>query len=119
MQRTGPTKKETRKAIIFLEKKAKKDKKGLWKAVAVLLGRPTRKRTAVPLKKIARLAKRFPGKTMVVPGKILGNQCQEKVHTIALEYSRQAMAAIKKSGGTAKKIMEITKEEPKETMIVE
>ncbi len=121
-KKTGATKQSTRRAVAAMEKKSRNEKKGAWKEVARLLERPRRKRAEVSLKRISALAQKNQGKTMIVPGKVLGNTCTAKdLSIIALEYSKQAQKAIEESGGKAMRITgpEAQKTLARDTVIVE
>ena len=94
-----PRKIETIKTIAVLEKQYRKTKKRVWKKMAEELGKKRRNRTNVNLWKLDKMAKKFSGKTLVVPGKILGQgKIKEKVSVIALEYSESARRKLAKTG---------------------
>jgi len=102
MKRTGPTKQSTKVLIDRLEKKAKTEKQAVWKAVADKVALPTRQRISVNASKLEFLSGKFPEKTLVVPGKVLGNEkIEAKLEVIALSYSAGARKAIEEKKGSA------------------
>lgn len=102
MNATGPTKHSTKVLIDRLERKAIKEKQKVWNAIAIKLSTPTRKRAAVNVSKISALCKKFPGKTFIIAGKVLGEgSIEEKASVIALEFSKTAKSAIEESKGEA------------------
>jgi len=102
MNATGPTKQSTKILIDRLEKKAKSEKQKVWKAVAEKLSTPTRRRAAVNVSKIGALCKKFPGKTFIVAGKVLGEgKIEEKASVMALDFSKTARKAIEEKKGEA------------------
>ncbi len=102
MKRTGPTKERSKRTIALLEKAGRKGNNAIWLDLASRLSKPRRQRPSVNLWKIEKLAKIFPGKSLVVPGKVLGNgQISEKASVIAFEFSTGAKEKIKKAGGKA------------------
>ena len=121
MKRTGPTKERAKKVIALLEKTGRKSKAGIWIDIAVRLALPRRHRVSVNLWKIERLAKVFPGKNLVVPGKVLafGNLSQ-KASVIAFEFSKEAEEKIRKADGKAVLLEEAIAEKiaPKTMVIV-
>ncbi len=100
MKRTGPTKEKTRKLVALLEKAGRKSKSAIWIELATRVTKPRRHRPDINLWKIEKLAKVFEGKSLVVPGKVLGfGEISQKASIVALEFSSQAEAKIKKAGG--------------------
>ncbi len=94
--------KELLSTIIML----KRSKKPFWLRVAELLERPRRKRVAVNLGKIDKIAKE--GKIVVVPGKVLGTgQLTKPVVIAAFSYSKKAKEMIEKANSKALTIKEI------------
>lgn len=78
----------------------KKDKRAFWKAVAKILERPKRKRVAVNIGKINKLAD--DGKIVIIPGKVLSTgELTKKVVIAAFSYSKRAKEIIEKSGNRA------------------
>ncbi|ADM27043.1 LSU ribosomal protein L18AE [Ignisphaera aggregans DSM 17230] len=112
MRRTGPTNYVWRKTIRVLIKASKDNNAPIWRYVAELLSRPSRRRVVVNLSKINRYSKE--GDIIVVPGKVLG--CGELNHRVtigAMAFSMQAVEKIKKAGGRIMHILELVKENPK------
>ena len=104
--------------IIQFEKHFKKTKKPVWKDLAKILKKSRRQRTSLNIWKLEKLAKKFSGKTLVVPGKILGSgTLTEKIKVYALEYSDSAIKKIN-SKGQALIISEVVKEKPSTIVIV-
>jgi large subunit ribosomal protein L18e len=102
MKRTGPTKERSKKVIALLEKTGRKSKNAIWLDIASRLSKPRRQRPTTNLWKIEKLARIFKGKSLVVPGKILGQgQIKEKASVIAFEFSETAKEKIEKAGGKA------------------
>lgn len=94
-----PRRLETRETIAMLEKLARKTKKGFWKDIAERLKASRRKRAKVNLWKLGKLAEKFSGKTLVVPGKVLGTgEIKAKTSVVALYYSRTARQKISEKG---------------------
>ncbi len=92
---TGPTNYNLRRLIRKLEK----TKRPLFRYVAELLAKPTRRRKdfVVNLEKIEKLAK--DGETIIVPGKVLGSgKLTKKVRVVAWRFSQSALEKLKKEG---------------------
>lgn len=121
MKKTGPTKNSSRMLIRAMEKAAVERKQAIWKTISVLLGKPRRLRAEVNLQKLARLSKRFSGKTLVVPGKIIGNQVlEEKISVAALEWSDAAQKRIEDAKGKVVSLQELLgkKEKPGQLVLI-
>jgi len=102
MKRTGATKLSTRLLVASLRKKAIAEKQKIWKAIAEAISKPTRQRITVNISKLAFLSKKFPDKTLIVPGKVLGaGAIEAKIDVIALQYSASAKKAIESKKGNA------------------
>ena len=90
---------ETIKLVASLEKAGRTTKKAIWKDLAERLQGPTRNKVAVSIKKINYLAKKFKGKTLIVPGKVLSQgELTEKVNVVAVAASENAKEKINSSG---------------------
>jgi len=112
MRRTGPTNYVIRKTIRELIKASNKNKAKIWKYVAELLMRPSRRRVVVNVSKIRRYTK--AGDVVVVPGKVLGAGIIDHPVTVAaISFSASAIEKIKSSGGRVMHILELLKERPK------
>jgi len=97
-----------RKLIRNLRKLAKTTRKPIWERVAELLERPRRKRVAVNLGRIGRLASE--GETVVVPGRVLGGGTLDKRLTVIAEsYTKQALQKILACNGQALTLYEVVK----------
>jgi large subunit ribosomal protein L18e len=102
MKTTGPTKERTKKLLALLEKKGRKSKSAVWIDLSQRIAKPRRNRPSVNVWKIEKLAGVFPGKTLVVAGKVLGyGQISSKASVAALEFSAEAREKIEKAGGKA------------------
>ncbi len=116
--RTGPTNERAKKVISLLEKTSRKSKSTLWLDIATRIAKPRRQRASVNLWKLDNLARIFKGKTLVVPGKVLGNGViSEKANIVAFEFSDSAEEKIKKAGGKAI-LLENAVSEPVKTMVI-
>lgn len=95
----GPRKLETAKTIAEIEKHYRKTKKALWLDLAERLKKSRRNKISINLWKLEKLARIFRGKTLVVPGKVLGSgEIKEKTTIIALECSESARKKISENG---------------------
>ncbi|MFH1247149.1 MAG: 50S ribosomal protein L18e [Candidatus Micrarchaeota archaeon] len=107
MVQRGSTNKNLVELIAFLEVAAKKNKTQLWKRVAELLSRPTRKRVEVNLYKLSK----YTG-TVVVPGKVLAVGTEAKVTVAAYSFSAKAREKISKTGGKTMSIRQLVESNP-------
>ncbi|MBS3057495.1 MAG: 50S ribosomal protein L18e [Candidatus Diapherotrites archaeon] len=102
MKVTGPTELGTQVLIRRLEKLGKSSKQAMWLDLAERLGKPRRIRPSVNLWKLGKMAKKFPGKTLLVPGKVLGSGALDSALSIcALEFSAGAIKKISEHKGKA------------------
>ncbi len=112
MKRTGPTNYVIRKTIRILRKTARQYKAKIWRYVAELLERPSRRRVVVNVSKINRYARE--NEVVVVPGKVLGAGTIDKpVVVAAIAFSRSAIEKIKASGGRVLHILDLINENPR------
>jgi len=112
VKRTGPTNVHLRKLIRFLIKNSKENKAKIWKYVAELLSKPTRKRIKVNLGKIDKLANE--NDTVIVPGKVLGGgNISKKITIAAWRFSESAKKKLENIGAKITKIEDLVKENPK------
>lgn len=89
-----------RRLLRKLKKLAKEQERPLWISVYEYLSAPRRRRIAVNVGKIERLAKE--GETVVVPGKVLGGgTIAKRVTVIAESFSKSALDKITRAGGRA------------------
>jgi large subunit ribosomal protein L18e len=87
-----------RKLIRRLEKLSDKTNKAIWEKVSEILSKPRRKRVAVNIGKINRLAN--DGEIIIVPGRVLGGGLLEKkLIVIAESFSKTAWQKILDNGG--------------------
>lgn len=102
MKVTGPTELSTQVLIRGLEKLGRSSGQAMWLDLAERLGKPRRIRPSVNLWKLGKMAKKFPGKTLLVPGKVLSSGSLDSALSIcALEFSAGAAKKISGSGGKA------------------
>jgi ribosomal protein L18E len=119
MKRKGPTQERAKRIIAMLEKAGRKGKGALWLDIASVLSGPRRHRPSVNLWKLDKLARVFPGKVLLVPGKVLGKGgFSEKAQVVAFEFSDSAREKNSKSGGKAVLIEDALPGSPKNTVIV-
>lgn len=112
MVRSGLTDPNTRAVINALKKTSTKHDVKIWKRVAELLSRPSRKRATVNVGKIQRHTN--DGDVIIVPGKILGSGIlTHKVTVAALNTSASARSVIIGAGGTLITISELLAKIPK------
>lgn len=115
------TKDSTKKLVAGFEKKYRKEKKRIWKAIALRLEKPRKNRKKVSVKKLGVLSKKFSGKKLVFVGKVLDGVLKEKVEVFAFEYSKKAKESIRKEKGKALSFFDLVegKELPKNLVLVE
>ena len=90
---------ETALLIASLEKAGRKTKAPIWSDLAERLKAPHRHNINVNLREINVLARQFKGKTLLVPGKVLGKgTLEEKVDVVAVSASEGAAREIGKKG---------------------
>ena len=90
---------ETQRLIIELEKASRKTKKGIWKDLAKRIGKPTRNNADINVEKLDLLAKKFAGKTLIVPGKVLSKgELTTKTKIVAISASEAAVEKINQNG---------------------
>jgi large subunit ribosomal protein L18e len=90
---------ETQKLVIQLEKLSRKTKKKIWKNLAERLEKPTRHNIVVNVEKLDKMAKKFKGKTIIVPGKILSKgEFGEKAKIVSITASQKAIEKISEKG---------------------
>jgi len=112
VKRTGPTNPMLKKLIEELRRKSLEENVRIWKRVAEILEKPTRRRVEINLKHIEREAKE--GETIVVPGVVLSEgKLTKKVTIAAWRFSAKAKEKIEKAGARAISIEELVKENPK------
>jgi len=90
---------ETIKLVASLEKLGRKTKVPIWGDLAYRIDRPSRQNVVVNLVELNKWAKKFKGKTLVVPGKILAKgELTEKVKIVAVKASAKAIELASKHG---------------------
>lgn len=119
MKRTGPTQERAKRIVALLEKTGRKSKSGIWLDLASRLAGSRRQRPSINLWKLDRLARIFPGKGLVVPGKVLAKgEISGKARVVAFEFSGSAMEKIEKAGGKAVLIEDALSDSSKNLVIV-
>ncbi len=104
----------TRALINTLTRVSSKNDVRIWKRVAELVARPSRKRATVNIGKIERHTK--DGDIVVVPGKVLGSgTLTHKVTVAALNASTTARSMIITAGGSLITIDELISQIPSGT----
>jgi len=89
----------TKRLIIELEKNSRKTKKRIWKDLATRIGKPTRNTIDINVEKLDVLAKKFAGKTLIVPGKVLSKGVlTTKTTIVAVNASEAAIKKINANG---------------------
>ena len=89
-------KQRTNEIVKGLRKASTERKEAIWKDLAVRLSKPSRQRTVTNVDKLAEMAEKNKGKTLVVPGKVLGRGLMEVNADIsALAFSEKALVKIK------------------------
>ncbi|MCR4368341.1 MAG: uL15 family ribosomal protein, partial [archaeon] len=98
--RTGPTKKGTRETIAMLQRHSRKAKKSLWKTLAKGVAKTSRLRVYVNIFELNKIAKKNPGKTIAVPGKVLATgEVEGKLVIACLDCSQAARKKIEAAKG--------------------
>ncbi len=119
MKATGPTKLSTLALIRKLENLGKKNKQAIWLDIAKRLGKPRRIGISVNLWKLNKMAARFPGKILLVPGKVLSHGSLGGALTIcALEFSAGAAKKISLGRGKALPLSELVEKPNKPSEII-
>jgi len=90
---------ETKMLITELEKTSRKTKKTIWKDLAKRLNKPRRINVDINVAKLDLLAKKFAGKTLIVPGKVLSKGVlTTKTTIVAVNASEAAIKKINANG---------------------
>ncbi len=111
MVRTGPTNEHMRALISELRKLSTEKKAPIWKAVAIELEKPTRRRREVNLSRLESYAQEK--EVSLVPGKVLGaGEIKKSITIAAWKFSEDAFKKIHASGGRAISIQELIRENP-------
>ncbi len=110
-KRTGPTNEYLASLIRNLKKLSIEKNVKIWKAIALELEKPTRKRRVVNLERINRVCN--DNETIIVPGKVLATgDLTKKLKIAAFSFSEQALNKINKHS-KAITIEQLMKENPK------
>ena len=109
---TGTSNPYLKQLIRELKRLSLKEKTALWRATALNLEKPTRKRRSINLVKIEKYAK--DQETILVPGKVLGSGALDhSVVVAAFNFSTGARALIENAKGKCLTIQELIKQNPK------
>ncbi len=112
MKRTGPSDGNLLATIQKLHKLGNQHDAPIWKRIASDLEKPTRKRTAVNVYKIAQHTK--DSEAVIIPGKVLGTgELQHRVVVGAWNFSEGAREKITKAKGQCLSIEELMEKNPK------
>ena len=121
MKVTGPTELGTQVLIRKLEKLGKSSGQAMWLDIAQRLGKPRRIRPSVNLWKLEKMSKKFSGKMLLVPGKVLSyGQLNSAIAVCAFEFSARALKKISEHKGKALLLSELVENphKPGEIMII-
>ena len=90
---------ETQKLVASLNQTSRKTKKIFWKNLANIIEKPTRNQVSININRLDKLAQKFKGKTIIVPGKILSmGELSVKTKIVAIEASTKATEKINAKG---------------------
>ncbi len=99
-------------SIVMLERKARREKVGIWRAASEMLARTSSRRVEVNLTRLARLSS--DASAIFVPGKVLGSGTFARKLVIgAYSFSASARRKIEGSGGRALSVQEFLEKYPK------
>lgn len=97
--------------LIALVENLRKEKKPIWQRIAYELSKPRRKKVEVNVSKLEEYCE--DGKTVVVPGKVLGaGRISKKINVAAFAFSESAKKAIENAGGKTMSIEALHKSNP-------
>src|SRR3989338_3798779 len=106
--RTGPTSEMTREIIVDLEKEGKKSGKAVWLKISERLSASSRRRAQVNVYSLSELAKKNPGKILVVPGKVLSKgNAEGKIEVACFACSEKARKAMEGAKGKVMTLKEL------------
>lgn len=107
-----------RSQAVLLERKARKEKSGLWRDAARYLSAPRSTETVVNVSRLARAG--GDGKApLLVPGKVLGTGLLEtKLIVGAFAFSESARNKIESAGGEALEIAEFVNRYPEGSGVI-
>lgn len=90
---------ETQELVTSLNQTSRKTKKVFWKNLSSIIEKPTRNQISINVSKLDKLAQKFKGKTLVIPGKILSmGELNTKTKVVAIEASQKAIEKINAKG---------------------
>lgn len=105
-----------RNTIDTLLQISRENNSSIWRTIADKMSSSRSRYADVNLSKIDKVAKE--GKTLVIPGAVLGSGHLNKNVTIgALKFSKKAAEKAKTSGSTLKSLVELAKDNPKGTNV--
>ncbi|MGB9748397.1 MAG: 50S ribosomal protein L18e [Candidatus Woesearchaeota archaeon] len=85
-----------------------KTNKNIWKSIASMLEKPTRKKRIVNVSRINRFSKE--GEIIIVPGKVLSSgSLNHKITVAAFSFSKQAIKKINESGSKTMMLKDLIK----------
>ncbi|MFX0091451.1 MAG: 50S ribosomal protein L18e [Candidatus Hodarchaeota archaeon] len=112
VKKSGSTNPEVIVLIRYLKKLSREQDAAIWKRIADMLERPSRKQKAVNLSRINRYGKNT--ETVIIPGKVLGTGKLTNPFVIAaMGFSATAREKIVEKGGKCISILELTEQNPK------
>ena len=98
--------------VAFLEKASRKNKAPIWRRVAELVEKASRKKREVNVYRLDKHSKE--GEMIVVPSKVLGiGALSHKITLAALGISKPAQAVVEKSGSKITSIRALVESNPK------
>jgi large subunit ribosomal protein L18e len=99
-----------RSAIVFLERKARSEKTGIWRDAARLLASGT---VTWPEVNVGHLSRMGDVSAVFVPGKVLGTgSIEKKLNVGAFSFSASARSKIERAGGKALSVEEFVSKYP-------
>jgi len=108
----GPESLELKSLVAFLERAASKNKVEVWKVVARLLSKPSRKKKGVSVFKLSRVTK--SNDVVIIPSKLLSGGELKHALTIGVwKASKNAVEQVKKAGGSVVSIKTLVEKNPK------
>lgn len=103
--------KKENSVLVSLYETLNKDNRPIWKKIAAELCKARRSKTEVNLNKLDTFA--TDGKTLIVPGKVLGSGIlKKKVHVAAFAFSESAKKLILHAGGKVMSIEALYSQNP-------
>jgi large subunit ribosomal protein L18e len=108
----GPESLELKKLVAFLERSASKNKAKVWKTVAKLLSKASRKKNGVSVVKLSRVTK--ANEVVIIPCKMLsGGELKHALTVAVWKASKKAVEQVTKAGGSVITIKTLVEKNPK------